>query len=70
MSSCLFEIVLSTMHLKKPDKSDFLKKQNQWLGKIAECIKAHGGDQVIPFTVAYEAKALGYVTGGSRSILR
>lgn len=37
---------------------DFIKKKNKWLGKIAEWIKAHGGDQVIPFSVAFEGKLL------------
>ena len=37
---------------------DFIKKKNKWLGKIAEWIKAHGGDQIIPFSVAFEGKLL------------
>jgi len=47
-----------TIYLVNMSEPDFIKKKNKWLGKIAEWIKAHGGDQVIPFSVAFEGKLL------------
>jgi obg-like ATPase 1 len=47
-----------TIYLVNMSEPDFIKKKNKWLGKIAEWIKAHGGDQVIPFSVSFEGKLL------------
>eukprot|EP01026_Neomeris_dumetosa_P025180 TRINITY_DN2074_c0_g1_i1.p1 TRINITY_DN2074_c0_g1~~TRINITY_DN2074_c0_g1_i1.p1 ORF type:complete len:391 (-),score=81.87 TRINITY_DN2074_c0_g1_i1:287-1459(-) len=37
-------------------EKDFIRKKNKWLPKIAEWVKNHGGDPVIPFSAAYEQK--------------
>jgi obg-like ATPase 1 len=47
-----------TIYLVNMSEPDFIKKKNKWLGKIAEWIKGHGGDQVIPFSVSFEGKLL------------
>eukprot|EP01023_Acetabularia_acetabulum_P019621 TRINITY_DN2000_c0_g1_i1.p1 TRINITY_DN2000_c0_g1~~TRINITY_DN2000_c0_g1_i1.p1 ORF type:complete len:390 (-),score=67.99 TRINITY_DN2000_c0_g1_i1:303-1472(-) len=37
-------------------EKDFIRKKNKWLPKIAEWVKNHGGDPVIPYSAAYEQK--------------
>ena len=44
------------VYLVNLSETDYIRKKNKWLGKIAEWVKEHGGDAVIPFSGAYENK--------------
>eukprot|EP01024_Parvocaulis_polyphysoides_P072703 TRINITY_DN925_c0_g1_i6.p1 TRINITY_DN925_c0_g1~~TRINITY_DN925_c0_g1_i6.p1 ORF type:complete len:390 (-),score=78.24 TRINITY_DN925_c0_g1_i6:578-1747(-) len=44
------------VYLINMSEKDYLRKKNKWLPKIAEWVKNHGGDPVIPFSAAYEQR--------------
>jgi len=43
-------------YLVNMNENDFIKKKNKWLGKIKTWIDAHGGEPIVPFCGAFEAK--------------
>lgn len=39
-------------------KKDYMRKKNKWLPKIAEWIKANGGEPMIPYSVNLEQELI------------
>lgn len=46
------------VYLVNLSERDYQRKKNKWLPKIFEWVKDHGGDPIIPFSGALEAKLL------------
>jgi len=46
------------VYLANMSESDYKKKGNKWLPKIAAWVSEHGGGPVIPYSAEYEAKVL------------
>ncbi|EFN55221.1 hypothetical protein CHLNCDRAFT_56178 [Chlorella variabilis] len=46
------------VYLVNLSERDYQRKKNKWLVKLFEWVKAHGGDPIIPFSGALEAKLL------------
>eukprot|EP01025_Chloroclados_australasicus_P052273 TRINITY_DN6087_c0_g3_i4.p2 TRINITY_DN6087_c0_g3~~TRINITY_DN6087_c0_g3_i4.p2 ORF type:complete len:391 (-),score=66.24 TRINITY_DN6087_c0_g3_i4:232-1404(-) len=44
------------VYIVNMSEKDFVRKKNKWLPKIAEWVKNHGADPVIPYSAAYEQK--------------
>lgn len=44
------------VYLVNLSEKDYVRKKNKWLPKIFEWVQAHGGDPIIPFSGALEAK--------------
>ncbi|KAG2490116.1 hypothetical protein HYH03_011422 [Edaphochlamys debaryana] len=44
------------IYLVNMSENDFLRKKNKFLPKIHEWVKEHGGEQIIPFSAAFENK--------------
>jgi obg-like ATPase 1 len=44
------------VYLVNLSEKDYIRKKNKWLPKIFEWVQAHGGDPIIPFSGAMEAK--------------
>ena len=44
------------VYLVNLSERDYARKKNKWLPKIFEWVQAHGGDPIIPFSGALEAK--------------
>ena len=46
------------VYLVNLSEKDYARKKNKWLPKLFEWVQAHGGDPLIPFSGALEAKLL------------
>jgi obg-like ATPase 1 len=44
------------VYLVNLSEKDYIRKKNKWLIKIHEWVQAHGGDPILPFSGALEAK--------------
>lgn len=44
------------VYLVNLSEKDYIRKKNKWLPKIFEWVQGHGGDPIIPFSGALEAK--------------
>ena len=44
------------VYLVNLSEADFIRKKNKWLPKIAEWVKAHGGEPVLPVSGVFESK--------------
>lgn len=46
------------VYLINLSETQYIKKKSKWLPKVYEWVQAHGGEPIIPFSGAYEAKLL------------
>lgn len=44
------------VYLVNLSEKDFIAKKNKWLGKVAEWVKNHGGEPIIPVSGVFESK--------------
>lgn len=47
------------VYLLNLSEKDFIRKKNKWLPKLKAWSDAHGGENIIPISVAFEQKVLG-----------
>ncbi|KAL4439237.1 hypothetical protein ABPG77_004139 [Micractinium sp. CCAP 211/92] len=58
LNSVNFLTAKPVVYLVNLSERDYQRKKNKWLPKIFEWVKEHGGDPIIPFSGALEAKLL------------
>jgi len=56
LNKYLFFTAKPFVYLVNMSENDFIAKKNKYLGKIKKWIDAHGGGDLIPYSVAFELK--------------
>jgi len=59
LNSMAFLTAKPVVYLINMSEPDYIKKGNKWLSKIKAWTDAHGGEKMVPFSGALEAKLLG-----------
>ncbi|KAJ3017144.1 hypothetical protein HKX48_003698 [Thoreauomyces humboldtii] len=55
------------IYLVNLTSADYIRRKNKWLGKIAAWVQAHGGGQIIPFSIEHEQALWDAKTNGTEA---